>query len=208
MQFTAQMNFFLYGILLGLGAAIPIGPVNLEITRRNLNYGLRYGVVFGIGACLSDLTYLILLSLGILTLLSHPLFLKAIGLFGSFILAYFGVMAFQMHAHLKKDPHKKGSLLGNCIQGYLMTLINPFNILFWASITSQLASMAATSDKAIYSAGGGIIMGAGGWVMALNIVLHYTRHKFSNNVMKWLNRAGGVIMFAFAIIGFIHALRI
>ncbi len=33
------MHFLIFGLLLGLGAAIPIGPVNLEIIRRNLKDG-------------------------------------------------------------------------------------------------------------------------------------------------------------------------
>ncbi len=38
-MYSSQISHLLFGLLLGWGAAIPIGPMNLEIIRRNLRYG-------------------------------------------------------------------------------------------------------------------------------------------------------------------------
>ncbi len=197
------MQSLLYGILLGWGAAIPIGPINLEITRRNLNYGTAYGVTFGTGACFADLTYLVLLALGALTLINHPIVLQVFGIVGAIILAYFGFMAFRMHVKEKKTHQKKRSIVGNCLEGYVMTFINPYTVLFWGSISSQIVSLTS-----VVAAGLGVIVGAFSWVLALNTAVHFTRHKFSPNVVKWLNRFGGLIMFGFAIYGLIHAFQL
>src|SRR5688500_17340934 len=89
------MHFLLMGILLGMGAAIPIGPVNLEIIRRNLRFGTPYGIVLGLGACTADVTYLFLLSIGALSLLQYPHVLKTFGLGGSLLLAWFAISAFR-----------------------------------------------------------------------------------------------------------------
>ena len=40
------MHIFYGCFLLGLGAAAPIGPVNLEIIRRNLQHGFATGFSF------------------------------------------------------------------------------------------------------------------------------------------------------------------
>ena len=74
------MHLFILGLILGWGAAIPIGPINLEIIRRHLSFGMIFGIAYGLGACIADLCYLILLMSGALILLQHPLVLKIIGI--------------------------------------------------------------------------------------------------------------------------------
>jgi len=81
------------GVILGWGAAIPIGPMNLEMARRNLRFGTSYGFALGLGACTADLTYIVLITSGALVLLHHPLTLKIVGVVGAFVLAWFGLQA-------------------------------------------------------------------------------------------------------------------
>lgn len=64
MQFQYEIvHVYFLGVLVGFGVAIPIGPMNLEIIRRNLNFGLSSGLSFGVGIISADLTYLLLLNL-------------------------------------------------------------------------------------------------------------------------------------------------
>ena len=65
------MKLIMYGLALGFSIAVPIGPLNIEIMRRNLTLGLRAGVSLGIGASLGDFTYFILLIVGGIALLNH-----------------------------------------------------------------------------------------------------------------------------------------
>ena len=67
-----MLNLFIFGLFLGWGAAIPIGAINLEIIRRNLRFSTASGLAFGLGACVADVTYLVLLSVGILQFLNYP----------------------------------------------------------------------------------------------------------------------------------------
>src|SRR5215213_940832 len=60
------------GILLGLGAAIPIGPVNVEIARRALRHGFWAGVALGLGAVTVDVFYAIVSTLSFTKVLNHP----------------------------------------------------------------------------------------------------------------------------------------
>jgi L-lysine exporter family protein LysE/ArgO len=200
------MHLFLFGILLGMGAAIPIGPVNLEIIRRNLRFGTSYGVMTGLGACMADLTYLILLSLGALTLLQYPEVLRALGIVGSLVLAWFGINAFCSKLTDIPEQDKPPSLFRYSIDGYLITLINPYTILFWASISSQLSVMTAAHEHALFQAGSGVIIGAVAWIFTLNGFLHFTRHRLSKKFIHRLNYVGGVILLGFAGIGLVHAI--
>ena len=55
-----DLGLFARGVIFGLGAAVPIGPVNVEIARRTLRAGFRSGFFLGCGAVTIDVTYAIL----------------------------------------------------------------------------------------------------------------------------------------------------
>lgn len=205
-----MLSLVIFGIVLGWGAAIPIGPINLEIIRRHLTYGGRYGVCFGLGACSADLTYLILLSFGVLIYLSNPATLKILGIGGSIILMYFALQALRLTPSSSKASDtltkKPNSLLQNSLAGYMLTLLNPYTVIFWASISAQVALLAANHSMGLIYAGLGLIIGTVSWVLSLNVLLHYNKHRLGKHSQLWLNRIGGVLLMAFAGYGFYRAL--
>ncbi len=188
-----------FGILLGWGAAIPVGPITLEIIRRNLKFGTPVGLFFGFGACTADLLYLVLLSVGALSLLTHPLILKIVGFIGALVLIYFGVSALRA-----KPSEKTGIAIGNAslfkqyCAGLLLTLSNPMTILFWASISSQVVILSTKHPFAVVFAGLGVIFGTISWVITVNLFTHITKHKISDKTINILNKIGGIILLGFA----------
>lgn len=202
-----MLHIIIFGLLLGYGAAIPIGPINLEIMRRNLHFGTAMGLALGFGACSADVTYLVLLSLGALKILAYPLVLKIIGVVGSVILAWFGYNALRLKssANDNNKPLTTHSFWRNYLEGYVLTLINPYTILFWSSISTTLALVTHANSQAIVYAGIGVLLSTSSWIVGLNTLLHFTKHRFSPRVMRWLNIMGGVILIGFAIIGLWHA---
>lgn len=193
-----------FGLLLGWGAAIPIGAVNLEIIRRNLYYGTSSGMALGTGACLADLTYLLFMSYGAMQLLGSPLLIQFIGVSGSLILLWFGWKAFMQKAvdEPKENSHAKNSkpILFHIRDGYLMTLINPYSIIFWSSISFTLAAN-TRAENATIIAGLGVLFGAISWNLGLNTFLHLTRHHISTAIIKKMNRLGGLILIALSCVG-------
>lgn len=205
-----MLQTFIFGLLLGLGAAIPIGAINLEIIRRNLNIGLKAGLFLGFGACLADLTYLILLSIGALALLNYPLALKGAGVLGALILAWFGWQALRMKPAMNQvEKHARGkrsASLKHLYQGYLLTLINAYTIIFWSSVSVTIAAHTKTHHAVIY-AGLGVLTGTVSWVWSLNLFLHATRHRISQKMTHRINIAGGIILLLFACMGLLHVLK-
>ncbi|MDQ8040088.1 MAG: LysE family transporter [Cellulomonas sp.] len=198
------MHFIISGILLGLGAAIPIGPVNLEIARRNLQLGFSYGIFTGIGAVAADLLYLCILSVGALQLLQHSTVLYWINLLGSAILAWFGIHALRASKLIHPSTKlKRKPLKYYCITGFIMTLINPYTILFWASVSARAAAITQQHSGAAMLSGTGVIIGTLSWIIFFNSVLHWSRHYLSSNVKRILNIAGGIILLSFAVLGFL-----
>lgn len=202
------MHFILFGFLLGLGAAVPIGPVNLEIARRNLQFGFWHGVSIGIGAVVADVCYLSILSVGAIRLLQHQLILYWVNLFGSVILVWFGIQALRSSKlPILSVKSKSISLPYQCLMGFGMTLLNPYTILFWASVSTQTAAIAQQGSTAML-AGIGVILGTLTWVIVLNSVLHWSRRFLSPMMGCILNITGGIILLAFAGFGFLRSLAL
>jgi L-lysine exporter family protein LysE/ArgO len=202
-----QWHVFVFGLALGLGAAMPLGPVNFEIMRRNLRFGTASGLLLGLGAACTDLTYLAILSAGAISLLTHQTLLATVGIIGSFILFWFGFTAFKSQPKNEQDSQKSRpkALYRHWLEGYLMTLLNPITILFWASVSTQVALQSHRHDGLALWMGGGVIFGAYGWAIAVNLVLHHTRHKINEPALAWINKIGALILIAFAAFGLIRA---
>lgn len=192
------------GILLGWGAAIPIGPLNLEIMRRNLRFGTQAGVSIGLGACSADVTYLILLCAGVLITLSYfPLAMHAITIAGSCILFYFGISALRMRHTITTETTRmqQKSKWKHWFEGYIMTLLNPYTVLFWLSISSQLTTLSQAGTASILIASIGVVIGTVSWVATLNTTLHLSRQRISEKMIQGLNKLGGIILLFFATAG-------
>lgn len=93
----AAFNWFLAfrtGLVLGIGAAVPPGPVNLEIARRTVGGGFVAGASVGLGAVTVDVGFALLLWVGVLGLLQAvPGIRVPVTLAGVGVLAYLGLAA-------------------------------------------------------------------------------------------------------------------
>jgi L-lysine exporter family protein LysE/ArgO len=76
------------GVLLGLGAAAPIGPVNVEIARRTLRFGQIAGFLLGCGAVTIDVAYAIVTSFTFLPVQHYPRAMNALSVAAAIFLAY------------------------------------------------------------------------------------------------------------------------
>lgn len=201
-------HYFLFGLLLGWGAAIPIGPMNLEIIRRNLTLGTRFGIAFGMGATSADITYIVLLSLGLLVLLQAPLSMNIITLLGSCILVYFAYKALtaKISTQTQTTRAPKENIIRHYLSGYLLTLLNVYTIIFWLSVSAQITAFISTEKHAVLWAALGVLAATLSWSLGLNTTLHVTKHKIPNNITRILNILGGIILLIFAGIGFVRIL--
>lgn len=203
-----MLETFILGLLLGWGAAIPMGPVNIEIMRRNLTYGWSAGFTLGLGACAADLCYILILSFGLLSILRYPMILGSLGMAGSLVLAWFAYGAFRLStvpAHGHEVPRKSASR--SFIEGLAMTLVNPFTVLFWMSVSAQLAGLSGQSHQ-VGIAAAGVILGTLSWITVYNATLHLTRKRITPRIRKILNIIAGLVLVGFAVYGFIHGLKL
>lgn len=202
-----MFSYILYGLLLGYGAAIPIGPMNLELIRRNLSLGTRAGIFFGLGACLVDFTFIFLVGFGALVILQSPMFMRVVGIVGALILFWFGYKALKSRPSTKEEGGAaiKKPYYRHTLDSYLLTLISPFTIIFWSSVSSQAALVMQQDTHAFWWIAPSVLVATLSWIIGLNLVLAFTRHKISARVMRKFNIIGGIILIGFGGYGLWHA---
>lgn len=189
------------GFLLGLGAAVPFGPVNILIMNLALkNY--KAGVAFGLGAMSSDILYLALILAGMIGFMNYPLFLDVVGVVGSFFLLY---LAYGIYTNrdkkldTKQKTIKTKNLLKIYTQGFAITLVNPYTIIFWFSI----AGYAANKDLSITFTMFGMVSSLLLWITLMPYLVHKSKHKISQRVSKYLSLFSSLILLGFALSLFI-----
>src|ERR1043166_6934758 len=98
------------GIVMGLIAAVPIGPVNLICVRRTFAYGPVNGFVSGLGAALGDGVFAAVTGLG-LTWVAQLIegYTTIIELIGGAMLVFFGFRTFMAPVLARLEP---GSVRG------------------------------------------------------------------------------------------------
>jgi L-lysine exporter family protein LysE/ArgO len=196
---------FIAGLLLGWGASIPLGPMNIEIIRRHLLYGFRFGFSFGIGAALSDLTYFVIVYAGFMQLLSDHHVMRWVGYVSIAALLYFAITALFSKAEglgvgSTAVTLKKQSAWHHGIVGYGYTLLNPYTIIFWVAVGAQLAALRSSGLGQVLALGSGIVLAIFAWVAGLSVVLHHLKRRISPQWMQRINYIGAICLFAFIII--------
>src|ERR1043166_9704512 len=87
------------GVVMGLIAAVPVGPVNLICVRRTFAFGPLNGFVSGLGAALGDGVFAAITGLG-LTWIAQLIegYATIIELIGGAMLVFFGFRTFMAPA--------------------------------------------------------------------------------------------------------------
>lgn len=132
---------FFKGFSLGLGAAVPLGPINILIMNEAIR-DYKRALAIGFGAMSADITYLLLIFYGLIQYLQNEVILKLISLLGGMFLLYLAYLTFQARDK-KIEPleySQNRSLSSRYLKGYLLTLLNPYTILFWLSVTSYASN--------------------------------------------------------------------
>lgn len=191
------LESFSEGFLLGLGAAVPFGPVNILIMNLALkNY--KAGVTFGLGAMSSDILYLVFISAGMIGFMKSALFLDVVGVVGSLFLLYLAYGIYK-NKNKKLDTKQKiiktKNLLKIYTQGFAITLVNPYTIIFWFSI----AGYAVNKDLDIAFTMFGMVSSILLWITLMPYLVHRSKHKISQRVSKYLNLFSSLILLGFAL---------
>ena len=199
------------GVLLGLGAAAPIGPVNVEIARRTLRGGFRAGFLLGCGAVTVDVTYAILTSLGLRPFLARPRVMTALGLAGAGLLLYLGVMCFVSAARLWRRAATNGDRQRpaerHYVTGLAMTSLNPMTLAFWCLVVPAMAGQwSANPVRDLPWVCVGVFSGAMSWVLVFTSTMSWLGQRGKRATWLAADLVGGTMLLGFAAYALWHVL--
>ena len=199
------------GVLLGLGAAAPIGPVNVEIARRTLRHGFRAGFFLGVGAVTVDVSYAILVSFSIRPVLDRAWLLNGLTWAGAALLTWLGWLCLRdFRSNLAPVAEAPvGALavppaLGGYVAGLLMTSLNPITLVFWfTGVPAQAAGLGNPARELPFLAGG-VFMGALSWVIFFAGITATAGALSKRRMMSLANLLGGLTLLGFAGVSIWH----
>lgn len=201
------------GIVLGLGAAVPIGPVNVEIARRTLRRGFSAGFALGFGAVSVDVTYAVLTSLSLGRVLHRPLILWPVTVLGTAFLLYLAYLSFRgAWKDWKADPLTNAAPLENARNGYLtgvtMTMLNPMTIGFWfVAVPEQVAFLAVDAKRDLPTICVGVFIATLCWVLCFTGLLAWAGRWRRHWWLPLADAIGGAALLSLALAGLWHACR-
>jgi threonine/homoserine/homoserine lactone efflux protein len=160
------------GMLLGIGAAAPIGPVNVEIARRTFRAGFWAGFALGCGAVTVDIAYAVLSSLSLQAVLNRPAVLWPIQIAGIGFLLYLGMLSFRSAARVwnggdEAPKSDSGPRHGTAyLTGLAMTLLNPMTLAFWfLAVPAAIGAIAKAPGHDLPVICIGVFIGTIAWVI-------------------------------------------
>ncbi len=199
------MTLMLKGLLIGVLASAPMGPVGVLCIQRTLNKGRWYGFVTGCGAALSDIIYAIITGLGmsfVMDLITNPTNKFWLQVLGSVLLLVFGICCWRANPtrNLRQsNKNNKGTLVQNAVTAFLVTFSNPFIIFLFMAAFAQFAFVVPNHPLEMSLGYLSVACGALLWWYGLTWLVDKVRAKFDVSIIIIINKIMGSVVIIFSI---------
>lgn len=198
-QTVGVMEMVVKGLIIGIVASAPMGPVGVLCIQRTLNKGRWYGFSTGCGATLSDIIYAIITGYGlsfVVDYIEDPHVIFWFKLIGSVLLFIFGIFTFRSNPvqSVRTVSRNKGNLVHNFITGFAVTVSNPAIIFLFVAMFSQFTFIIPDNWLPqivgyIFIIGGALL-----WWFVLTWLIDKVRNKFEERGLWIINRVIGIIV--------------
>jgi len=198
------------GMVVGIVASAPMGPVGVLTVQRTLNKGRWYGFATGIGAALSDLFYAVMTGLGmsiVMDFIERPTTILYLKLLGSILLFGFGVYTYYTKpAEPHKSSGKRGSYWHNLFTGFVITVSNPLIIFLFLALFARVGFVVPDHPVEQTLGYAGVLCGAIVWWLCLTTALNRLGSRFDMSTINLLNRLLGLLVMVASCVGFFYTL--
>lgn len=207
---VSAIDLAVRGMVVGIVASAPMGPVGVLTVQRTLNKGRWYGFATGIGAALSDLLYAMATGLGmsvVMNFIERPTTIFYLKLLGSILLFCFGVYTYYSNpTKVHRSSGKRGTLWHNMFTGFAITFSNPLIIFLFVALFARCGFV--VPDHHVEQAIGyaGVLCGAIVWWLCLTTALNKLGSRFEMGTVKLLNRLLGLLVMVASCVGFFYTL--
>jgi threonine/homoserine/homoserine lactone efflux protein len=189
------------GVVMGLIAAVPIGPVNLICIRRTFAFGPLNGFMSGLGAAMGDGIFAAIMGFG-LTWIAQLIegYATIIELIGGAMMVYMGYRTFISppvpRCAEEKADSEGTNLMRAMASTFALTITNPVTLLSFGVMFASLGGLAggAGSFHDATFVVGGVVGGSAGWWLALTTVIGLFHTRIDESAMRMINRICGVLV--------------
>lgn len=196
--------FFFRGMLIGLLFGVPAGAVGAMTVQRTWNYGMKAGLLTGLGSSVADCIYACIGAFG-LTVISEFLlkYQNLINFAGGGLILYMGL-------HLifgKKEAGEIPSVSGRVkmfLSSFLVGITNPAAILTFLFAFSYFGISGKTNFLQGMWLVVGVFLGTYLWWGALSVAVNIMKSKQKKDNFLMMNRILGVILCLFGLVVFIR----
>jgi len=216
------VGIILTGWVVGLIAAIPIGPVNLICIRRTLQFGSLYGFLSGLGAALGDGIFACIAGFS-LTAIAQLIkgFSEPLQVIGGVMLLVIGVRMFFVPppARMAETYGPPNAKNGKPINGKLaptspvrgmattfaLTTTNPATFAWFLGWSASLGGL--SQNPSFFTAAFwviGVVAGSATWWASLTAVVGHLHARIDDHVVQIINRASGAIVTLFGMVVLVH----
>ena len=188
------MMLLLKGIILGLLFGVPAGSVGALTIQRTLVYGKKAGIITGLGSSIADSLYAMIGAFGF-TVISDFLF--------EYQLLIFMFFSLPENTKDEKEINKGSNKLQFIFSSFVIGITNPAAIMtFLFGFSWFNIKLSGTFDGIILTTG--IFTGTFIWWIVLSGTAEALKKRFHSNMLNYVNKGFGTILFIFSLIIFIR----
>ena len=203
-----MLMIFIKGLIVGLGASIPLGPLGVLCIQKTLSRGRFAGFITGLGASVSDTFYSTISLLGLVFIEdlidSHK---AAVLLIGGIVILFIGLKIYVTNPVRQiRQKNKKSKHVEDFVEALAMTITNPGSIFLilamFTAVRFNIADSAVEPRLVILTVLWGIFTGSALWWFTLSTSISTFRKKFRLKQLIMLNKIAGIVISAIGAISF------
>ena len=201
-----MLGLLIKGMLIGILFGIPAGAVGIMTMHRTINYGVKTGLLTGLGSSAADCLYTCMAAFG-LTFLSDILikYQKGITIAGSILILYMGV-ALLKRKEKQETREESLSLAGMFLTSFIVGITNPAAILTFVFAFSFMGIGKQEGGLPGIGLVCGVFIGTYFWWGMLTGLSCFLKRKAKKLEVQKINRIFGGILAALGTVIFIKAI--
>ncbi|HVF19672.1 MAG TPA: LysE family translocator [Mycobacteriales bacterium] len=190
------------GAVFGVAIAAPVGPIAVLLIRRTLTRGRAVGFASGLGAATADLTYGLVVALG-LTAVTDRLVSAERGLqaVGGLVLLALGIRTIRSApAPAEAADTSRRSLAAAYASTYALTLTNPATIVLFLAVFASIGVVATSGSSGdALTIATGVAVGSAAWQLSLCTAVSLLRGRLTDSRVRWVNITSGLVIAGFGV---------
>jgi threonine/homoserine/homoserine lactone efflux protein len=206
------LTLLIKGIIVGLLASIPLGPIGIICIQRTINKGKLSGFLSGMGAASADTIFAAIAGFSLSFIISfieeRQIIFQAIG---GIIVFGLGIKIFYTNPvrQLRRHKRKQKNLLEDYLSVLLVTITNPLAVFLFIALFASLGVVVEGPNITLsLVATSGVFLGALLWWYILTTLVDTFRNKFRLKQLWWINKLSGAVIFSLGAIAIFGLLRL